>query len=123
MKKPVILIALFAILLSGCNGQEQSDQEKMEQDETITPAVEENIEPSEIEAGSESSELEEILNDIEIEQTERDYLREQEQAAENEQIQKDMDLLGTFNGEPTKSDCDKLTHPDVKLACEELLEE
>jgi hypothetical protein len=43
MRKQVLLIGVFAILLSGCNGQDQqpADDQMMAEEENVTPVVEE----------------------------------------------------------------------------------
>jgi len=126
MRKQALLIAVLLLgtfLLIGCNGQEQEqpkDEQVMMEEENVDPVGEEAAESI---SNTESQEVRNIIQDIEAERINKEQLQEEEEAAENEQIQKDLQLLDSFNGEPKKSDCEKITHADVKVACLELIEE
>jgi len=126
MKKLVLFVAVFAILLAGCS-QNQNEKEVMEDDtNNIVPATEESSDTTtntDTIASPEVEDFQNTIQEIQSERMEKDKIREDEEQAEDEQIEKDMDLLGSFNGEPTPSDCERINHPDVKLACEDLLEE
>lgn len=122
MRKQVLFIAIFAILLAGCNAQQQTNDQNVMEDENVSPVVEETTETPVLNEGSDEKELVDTLKDIESERMESKKLQEEQEAAANDQIQKDLDLLGSFKGEPTESDCNKIITPDIKSACLELLE-
>lgn len=120
MRKQVLFIALFAILLSGCT---PTDDVMMGDDENIVPVVEEAAVVEENTAASgEVEDFQTTMQEINNVNIENKKIQLEQDKAEDEQMQKELDLLGSFNGTPSESDCNKLNLMDLKLACMELIE-
>lgn len=129
MKKFLALI-LASIVLVGCTPattepvmeEDTTTPDVMVEDDTTAVVEETSIVPD-TNLDSNSEDIQKVTEELNEENAEKEKARLEEEKAENAQMQKDLDLLSSFNGEPTVSDCNKINHPDVKMACMDVIEE
>ncbi len=104
MRKQVLFIAIFAILLSGCNAQQAADDSNTMENENVTPVVEDTLNVSDTNTN------EAVDQDLINRRKEEDDL--------NNKTQKDLDeFYNNLEGPLKMEDCEKLTNPALKDGC------